>query len=149
MLDKEYLRNKVVQGINIMPSECIVVREFKNHYSEKEGYIKVCKLTGIIYNNTNNKNISISLKDKGEIINENVKIFLVDYNESSKLVKATDYLFVSNKCYKIVDPRENLEIYFEMKLEEYSLILMDNLINENGNIYELMEASVEFMEFTK
>lgn len=149
MLDKEYLKSKVVEGINLMPSECIVVREFNNNYGEKEGYIKVCKLTGIIYNNTNNKNISISLKDKGEIINENVKIFLVDYNESSKLVKATDYLFVNSKCYKVVDPRENLEIYFEMKLEEHSLILTDNLINENGQIYELVEASAEFMEVEK
>lgn len=149
MLDKEYLKSKVVEGINLMPSECIVVREFNNNYGEKEGYIKVCKLTGIIYNNTNNKNISISLKDKGEIINENVKIFLVDYNESSKLVKATDYLFVNGKCYKIVDPRENLEIYFEMKLEEHSLILTDNLILESGQIYELMEASAEFMEVAK
>lgn len=149
MLDKEYLKSKVVEGINLMPSECIVVREFKNNYGEKDGYIQVCKLTGIIYNNTNNKNISISLKDKGEIINENVKIFLVDYNESSKLVKTTDYLFVNSKCYKVVDPRENLEIYFEMKLEEHSLILIDNLINENGQIYELMEASAEFMEVAK
>ena len=60
LLDKEYLKSKVVEGINLMPSKCIVVREFNNNYGEKEGYIKVCKLTGIIYNNTNNKNISIS-----------------------------------------------------------------------------------------
>lgn len=145
-IDKEYLRSKVVQGINLMPSEAIVIREFKNNYGEKESYIKVCKITGIVYNNTNNRDITISVRDKGEIKNQDIKMFLVDYNGASKLVKASDYLFFNNRCFKIIDPRENLEVYIEMKLEEDNLILIDNLVNDNGNIYELHEVSVEFME---
>ena len=60
-LDREYIKKKVKQAIEQLPSTGIVVREVFNRYNEKEGYCKVAELTGVLYNNTTNRTLGISM----------------------------------------------------------------------------------------
>ncbi|SCJ52124.1 Uncharacterised protein [uncultured Clostridium sp.] len=134
-LDKAYLRNKVKQGIDLMPSDGLVIREILNDYGEKEGYGKVADLRGVLYNASNNKYPTIIIKDSGELTNKSTKCFLVDYNDFSILVNKGNFIFINGKCYKITDPGEEFEVYYEFKLEEYHLVLEDGTIRENDEIY--------------
>lgn len=145
-LDKPYLRNKVKQAINLMPSDGLLIREIVNHYGEKEGYGKVADLKGVLYNSNNNRYPSIVLKYTGEIYNKVIKCFLVDYNNFSMLVKKGDFIFINNKCYKITDPGEEFEVYYEFKLEEYHLIWNNGTVRENDEIYLINEISLECWE---
>lgn len=139
-IDREYIKKKVKQAIEQLPSSGIVVREVINKYNEKVGYCRVSNLTGVLYNNTTNRTFGIKLEDIGVDSDSNNKNYMVVYDESSKVVKLTDIIFIDNTVYKVSDPGENLKIYCLMKLEEYHTLRIegDNVI-EDDLIYPLMD----------
>lgn len=135
MLDKVYLRNKVVQGISVMPYDVVVLREFYNNYNEKETYIKVCELTGTKYTG-NSKNTQLIAKDSGIIDTPKTYKFIVDWNENSTKLQKGDYLFYKDRCFKLIEPNEDFEVYFDMDIEEVQgIVLEDDVINENDELY--------------
>ena len=73
MLNKEYIKLKVKQAIELMPSNGVVYREILNKIGEKEGYIKVTDLRGVLYTNESSAKIDIALDDKGELLNKPYK----------------------------------------------------------------------------
>ena len=68
MLNKEYIKLKVKQAIELMPSNGVVYREILNKIGEKAGYRKVIELRGVLYSNESNSKINITLNDKGELV---------------------------------------------------------------------------------
>ena len=54
MLNKEYIKLKVKQAIELMPSNGVVYREILNKIGEKAGYRKVIELRGVLYSNESN-----------------------------------------------------------------------------------------------
>ena len=135
MLNKEYIKLKVKQAIELMPSDGVVYREILNKIGEKEGYIKVTDLRGVLYTNESSAKINIALDDKGELLNKPYKNYLLVYTDK---VKQTDLIYVEDKFYKIIDLGENMKIYNQMKLEEVQGLKLngDNII-ENNEIWDI------------
>ena len=140
MLNKEYIKLKVKQAIELMPSDGFVYREILNKIGEKEGYIKVTDLRGVLYSNESSAKLSITLDDKGELLNKPYKNYLLVYTDK---VQQTDLIYVEDKFYKITDLGENMKIYNQMKLEEVQGLKLngDNIIenNESWVIYNIEE----------
>lgn len=138
-VDREYLKKKVKQGIEQLPSKGIVVREALNEYNEKEGYYKVAELTGILYNNTTNRSFDININNSGINIDTNNKNFMVVYDDNSKLIKATDIIFIDNESFKVNELGENLKIYCLMQLtKNEGLRLEGDSIIEDDIVYPLL-----------
>ena len=137
MLNKEYIKLKVKQAIELMPSNGVVYREILNKIGEKEGYIKVTDLRGVLYSNESNSKINITLNDKGELLNKPYKNYLLVYTDK---VQQTDLIYVEDKFYKIADLGENMKIYNQMKLEEVQGLDFDggNII-ENNEIWTIFD----------
>ena len=140
MLNKESIKLKVAQTIELMPSDGVVYREIPNKIGEKAGYRKVIELRGVLYSNESNSKINITLNDKGELLNKPYKNYLLVYTDQ---VKQTDLIYVEDKFYKITDLGENMKIYNQMKLEEVQGLDFDggNIIenNEIWDIYDIEE----------
>ena len=130
MLNKEYIKLKVKQAIELMPSNGVVYREILNKIGEKAGYRKVIELRGVLYSNESNSKINITLNDKGELLNKPYKNYLLVYTDQ---VKQTDLIYVEDKFYKITDLGENMKIYNQMRLEEVQGLELngDNIIENN------------------
>ena len=79
MLNKEYIKLKVKQAIELMPSDGVVYREILNKIGEKEGYIKVTDLRGVLYSNESSAKIDLALDNKGELLNKPYKNYLLVY----------------------------------------------------------------------
>ena len=137
MLNKEYIKLKVKQAIELMPSNGVVYREILNKIGEKAGYRKVIELRGVLYSNESNSKINITLNDKGELLNKPYKNYLLVYTDQ---VKQTDLIYVEDKFYKITDLGENMKIYNQMKLEEVQGLKLngDNII-ENNEIWDIFD----------
>ena len=137
MLNKEYIKLKVKQAIELMPSDGVVYREILNKIGEKEGYVKVTDLRGVLYSNESNSKINITLNDKGELLNKPYKNYLLVYTDQ---VKQTDLIYVEDKFYKITDLGENMKIYNQMRLEEVQGLDFDggNII-ENNEIWDIFD----------
>ena len=140
MLNKESIKLKVAQAIELMPSDGVVYREILNKIGEKAGYRKVIELRGVLYSNESNSKINITLNDKGELLNKPYKNYLLVYTDQ---VKQTDLIYVEDKFYKINDLGENMKIYNQMRLEEVQGLDFDgsNIIenNEIWDIYDIKE----------
>ena len=141
MLNKEYIKLKVKQAIELMPSNGVVYREILNKIGEKAGYRKVIELRGVLYSNESNSKINITLNDKGELLNKPYKNYLLVYTDQ---VKQTDLIYVEDKFYKINDLGENMKIYNQMKLEEVQGLKLngDNII-ENNEIWDIYDIEEE------
>ena len=138
MLNKEYIKLKVKQAIELMPSDGVVYREILNKIGEKEGYTKVTDLRGVLYTNESSAKINIALDDKGELLNKPYKNYLLVYTDQ---VKQTDLIYVEDKFYKITDLGENMKIYNQMKLEEVQgLELNGGNIIENNEIWTIFDT---------
>ena len=137
MLNKEYIKLKVKQAIELMPSDGVVYREIFNKIGEKAGYKKVIELRGVLYSNESNSKINITLNDKGELLNKPYKNYLLVYTDQ---VKQTDLIYVEDKFYKINDLGENMKIYNQMRLEEVQGLDFDggNII-ENNEIWDIFD----------
>ena len=137
MLNKEYIKLKVKQAIELMPSNGVVYREILNKIGEKAGYRKVIELRGVLYSNESNSKINITLNDKGELLNKPYKNYLLVYTDQ---VKQTDLIYVEDKFYKINDLGENMKIYNQMRLEEVQGLDFDggNII-ENNEIWTIFD----------
>ena len=137
MLNKESIKLKVAQAIELMPSDGVVYREIFNKIGEKEGYRKVIELRGVLYSNESNSKINITLNDKGELLNKPYKNYLLVYTDQ---VKQTDLIYVEDKFYKINDLGENMKIYNQMRLEEVQGLDFDggNII-ENNEIWDTFD----------
>ena len=137
MLNKESIKLKVAQAIELMPSDGVVYREILNKIGEKEGYVKVTDLRGVLYTNESNSKINITLNDKGELLNKPYKNYLLVYTDQ---VKQTDLIYVEDKFYKINDLGENMKIYNQMRLEEVQGLDFDggNII-ENNEIWDIFD----------
>ena len=137
MLNKEYIKSKVKQAIELMPSDGVVYREILNKIGEKAGYRKVIELRGVLYSNESNSKINITLNDKGELLNKPYKNYLLVYTDK---VQQTDLIYVANKFYKINDLGENMKIYNQMRLEEVQGLDFDggNII-ENNEIWTIFD----------
>ena len=137
MLNKESIKLKVAQAIELMPSDGVVYREILNKIGEKAGYRKVIELRGILYSNESNSKINITLNDKGELLNKPYKNYLLVYTDQ---VKQTDLIYVEDKFYKITDLGENMKIYNQMRLEEVQGLELngDNII-ENNEIWTIFD----------
>ena len=134
MLNKEYIKLKVKQAIELMPSDGFVYREILNKIGEKEGYIKVTDLRGVLYTDESSAKIDIVLDDKGELLNKPYKNYLLVYTDQ---VKQTDLIYVEDKFYKITDLGENMKIYNQMKLEEVQGLEIDGCNNiENNEMWD-------------
>ena len=141
MLNKEYIKLKVKQAIELMPSDGVVYREILNKIGEKEGYKKVTDLRGVLYTNESSAKIDIVLDDKGELLNKPYKNYLLVYTDK---VQQTDLIYVEDKFYKITDLGENMKIYNQMKLEEVQGLELngDNII-ENNEIWDIYDIEEE------
>ena len=130
MLNKESIKLKVAQAIELMPSDGVVYREIFNKIGEKAGYKKVIELRGVLYTNESSAKIGIVLDDKGELLNKPYKNYLLVYTDK---VQQTDLIYVEDKFYKITDLGENMKIYNQMKLEEVQGLELngDNIIENN------------------
>ena len=137
MLNKESIKLKVAQAIELMPSDGVVYREILNKIGEKAGYKKVIELRGVLYSNESNSKINITLNDKGELLNKPYKNYLLVYTDQ---VKQTDLIYVEDKFYKITDLGENMKIYNQMRLEEVQGLDFygDNII-ENNEIWRIFD----------
>ena len=141
MLNKESIKLKVAQAIELMPSDGVVYREILNKIGEKEGYVKVTDLRGVLYTNESSAKIDIVLDDKGELLNKPYKNYLLVYTDK---VQQTDLIYVEDKFYKITDLGENMKIYNQMKLEEVQgLELNGGNIIENNEIWDIYDIEEE------
>ena len=140
-INREYIISKIKRAIEELPSNGLILREVTNKFHEKEGYKKIADTRGLLYSEENNKTITISLQDKGQLLSTTSKKYLIPYDENSQNAQKTDLIFVEDKVYKINDLGENLKMYFLMQLEEVEgLRLLDNKIIENGSTYDILEG---------
>ncbi len=138
MLDKSYLRSKVVQGVSLMPYAVVVLREFYNKYNEKESYIKVCELIGTKYTG-NSRSVALNTADSGIVDTPKGYKFLVEWNTESIKVQKGDYIFYKDRCFKVIEPNEDFEVYFDMNIEEvFGIALEGNVVNYNGILFEVI-----------
>ena len=141
-LNKNELINIVKESIELMPSDGVVYREILNKIGEKAGYRKVTDLRGVLYSNESSAKLSITLDDKGELLNKPYKNYLLVYTDQ---VKQTDLIYVEDKFYKITDLGENMKIYNQMKLEEVQgLKLNGDSIIENNEIWDVYDIEEEW-----
>ena len=141
-LNKNELINIVKESIELMPSDGVVYREILNKIGEKEGYVKVTDLRGVLYTDESSAKINIALDDKGELLNKPYKNYLLVYTDK---VQQTDLIYVEDKFYKITDLGENMKIYNQMKLEEVQgLKLNGNNIIENNEIWDIYDIEEEW-----
>lgn len=139
----EYIKNKVIDAIDQLPSKGVVLREVLNKFKEKEGYCIVANLKGVLYSETNNKT-DIILNNNGVNLNKENKKYLIVFDEEAEKLKQTDIIFIDNLCYKISDIGENLKIYCEMKLEKHEGLKMgNNIIIEDDCIYEIITLPLD------
>ena len=137
MLNKEYIKLKVKQAIELMPSNGVVYREILNKIGEKAGYRKVIELRGVLYSNESNSKINITLNDKGELLNKPYKNYLLVYTDK---VQQTDLIYVEDKFYKISDLGVNMKIYNQMRSEEVQGLDFDGgNIMENNEIWTIFD----------
>ncbi len=110
-----------------------------NKYNEKEGYFKVAELSGVLYNNTTNRSFDISINNSGVDIDTNDKNFMVVYDDNSKVIQATDIIFIDNESFKVNELGENLKIYCLMQLTKNEGLKLegDNIIF-NDIVYPLL-----------
>ena len=142
-INREHIKNKVIDAIDQLPSEGVVLREVLNKFKEKEGYCIVANLKGILYSETNNKT-DIILNNNGVNLNKENKKYLIVFDEEAEKLKQTDIIFIDNLCYKISDIGENLKIYCEMKLEKHEGLKMgNNIIIEDDCIYEIITLPLD------
>lgn len=142
-INREHIKNKVIDAIDQLPSEGVVLREVLNKFKEKEGYCIVANLKGVLYSETNNKT-DIILNNNGVNLNKENKKYLIVFDEEAEKLKQTDIIFIDNLCYKISDIGENLKIYCEMKLEKYEGLKMgNNIIIEDDCIYEIITLPLD------
>ena len=136
-LNKNELINIVKESIELMPSDGVVYREILNKIGEKEGYVKVTDLRGVLYTDESSAKIGIALDDKGELLNKPYKNYLLVYTDK---VQQTDLIDVEDKFYKITDLGENMKIYNQMRLEEVQGLDFDggNII-ENNEIWTIFD----------
>ena len=128
-LNKNELINIVKESIELMPSNGVVYREIFNKIGEKAGYRKVIELRGVLYPLTSSQKFTISLKDKGELLNKPYKKFITLYTNE---IKQTDLIYIENKFYKITDLGDGFNIYNDLLLEEVEgLEMVDGEVNEN------------------
>lgn len=138
-ISREYIISKVKQAIEQLPSTGIVVRENTNKYNEKIDYSKITDLRGVFYSTESNKSISISIQDKGQILTNTSKNYLIPYDENSIKVMQTDLIFIDDKAYKVTNLGENLKMYFLMQLEEVQGVkLKGNSITINNLVYQII-----------
>lgn len=144
-INREYIISKVKQAIQQLPSTGIVLRENIDKYNQRISFNKITNTTGLLYSEESNKSITISLQDKGEILSNTSKNYLIPYDENSTKIIQTDLIFIEDKVYKITNTGENLKMYYLMQLEEVKgLVFEGNYITENGIIYEITELSNEY-----
>lgn len=142
-INREHIKNKVIDAIDQLPSEGVVLREVLNKFKEKEGYCIVANLKGVLYSETNNKT-DIILNNNGVNLNKENKKYLIVFDEEAEKLKQTDIIFIDNLCYKISDIGENLKIYCEMKLEKHEGLKMgNNIIIEDDCIYEIITLPLD------
>ena len=142
-INREHIKNKVIDAIDQLPSKGVVLREVLNKFKEKEGYCIVANLKGVLYSETNNKT-DIILNNNGVNLNKENKKYLIVFDEEAEKLKQTDIIFIDNLCYKISDIGENLKIYCEMKLEKHEGLKMDNnTIIEDNCIYEIVTLPLD------
>lgn len=142
-INREHIKNKVIDAIDQLPSKGVVLREVLNTFKEKEGYCIVANLKGVLYSETNNKT-DIILNNNGVNLNKENKKYLIVFDEEAEKLKQTDIIFIDNLCYKISDIGENLKIYCEMKLEKYEGLKMgNNIIIEDDCIYEIITLPLD------
>lgn len=142
-INREHIKNKVIDAIDQLPSEGVVLREVLNKFKEKEGYCIVANLKGVLYSETNNKT-DIILNNNGVNLNKENKKYLIVFDEEAEKLKQTDIIFIDNLCYKISDIGENLKIYCEMKLEKHEGLKMgNNIIIEDECIYEIITLPLD------
>ena len=128
-LNKNELINIVKESIELMPSDGVVYREILNKIGEKAGYRKVIELRGVLYPLTSSQKFTISLKDKGELLNKPYKKFITLYTNE---IKQTDLIYIENKFYKITDLGDGFNIYNDLLLEEVEgLEMVNGEVNEN------------------
>ena len=128
-LNKNELINIVKESIELMPSDGVVYREILNKIGEKTGYRKVIELRGVLYPLTSSQKFTISLKDKGELLNKPYKKFITLYTNE---IKQTDLIYIENKFYKITDLGDGFNIYNDLLLEEVEgLEMVNGEVNEN------------------
>ena len=137
MLNKESIKLKVAQAIELMPSDGVVYREILNKIGEKAGYRKVIELRGVLYPLTSSQKLTISLKDNGELLNKPYKKFITLYTNE---IKQTDLIYIENKFYKITDLGDGFNIYNDLLLEEVQGLDFDggNII-ENNEIWTIFD----------
>lgn len=147
-LNKDYLRNKVIQGIKLMPSNAILIRGIENNYREVASYGKITDLIGLLYSNGNSSSgNTTSYQDKGNIDSKNTKTFLIDFNDSSKKMKKRDILIFENgQIYEITFIDENFEVYFQANIEIKEELKYENgyIVDGQGSLFEIMEVPKEF-----
>ena len=142
-INREHIKNKVIDAIDQLPSEGVVLREVLNKFKEKEGYCIVANLKGVLYSETNNKT-DIILNNNGVNLNKENKKYLIVFDEEAEKLKQTDIIFIDNLCYKISDIGENLKIYCEMKLEKHEGLKMgNNIIIDDDCIYEIITLPLD------
>lgn len=142
-INREHIKNKVIDAIDQLPSKGVVLREVLNKFKEKEGYCIVANLKGVLYSETNNKT-DIILNNNGVNLNKENKKYLIVFDEEAEKLKQTDIIFIDNLCYKISDIGENLKIYCEMKLEKHEGLKMgNNIIIEDDCIYEIITLPLD------
>ena len=143
MINREYIKTKVIQAIEQLPSAGVIYREIPNKIGEKAGYRKVKELRGVLYSNESNRDINISLTDKGQKLTKPSKNYLVVYETE---VKQTDFIYVDGNFYKITDLGENMQIYNLMRLEEVQGLVLDGeTIIENNYIWNIFDIDVDVM----
>lgn len=143
-LDREYIKSKVKQAIEQLPSTSMVIREVMNKYNEKAGYCKVAEMIGVLYSNTTSRTFGINIDTAGVDIATNNKNYLVVYDDNSKNIKATDIIFIDDKLYKVNNTGENLEIYCLMQLENFEgLKIEGDTVIEDDLIYPLLDLPLD------
>lgn len=113
MINKERIKQSVLKGIALMPYDAAVKRDILDIYKQPTGERQdVTTLTGLLYKE--DSSINIVLGENNETRDKPSTRFLVDYNDSSILVKAKDILIVNDAEYLVLDTGMNFEIYFNM-----------------------------------
>ena len=138
-INRNYIISKVKQAIKQLPYQGVVLRENINKRNEKVGYNKISTVTGVLYSEDSKKTTTIILQDKGQILPNTSKNYLLPYDETTNCIKENDLIIISNKFYKVQHTGENLEMFYEMKIEEvHGLSINGNQIHENNKIFEIV-----------
>ena len=144
-INRNYIISKVKQAIKQLPYQGVVLRENINKRNEKVGYNKISTVTGVLYSEDSNKTTAIIIQDKGQILPNTSKNYLLPYDETTNCIKENDLILISNKFYKVQYLGENLEMFYEMRLEEVQgLSIEGDYVLENNKLFEILELGNEF-----